>query len=249
MDLSAAAGVVVGGTDATSLTVDGVEVWAPGGPADPTTTFWYNFNGGVAGNDVTTSDTGSGTAFDNVSFPYLDYASTGKDGTGLCGQIPTGAAITSYVQWDGTTDPDLALGMWVKIAAAPTGDTRLMDIRNTSSSGTVGGVLLRSDLTLRLMVGASGQAAYTSSALSTGSWYWVTLGAGLGAGTARLRVYTSAGASFYDSGALSSASWPYSTATTARFGRVTTAGDIGACQFDDIQFNMGDAAELAPWGV
>lgn len=232
----------------SAVYVGDAQVWTPGGPADPTTDFWYDFDGGTDGNDITTGDTGSGTSFNNVSFPYMDYASTGKDGTGLCGQIPAGASLTSFVQWDGTAQAAARVGCWFRPALAPTGDTRIIDLRETSGSGTVGGMLYRSDRTIRMMVGASGQAAYTSSALTLDQWYWLSFGADLASDEAQLTVHDSAGTSVYDSGVVAAA-FSQSTLTTARIGRVTSDGDIGTCRYDDLQFDQGSAAVLPPWGV
>lgn len=241
MKLADAGSIYVGSTPAAKVYAGSTLIWQAA--ADPSTDFWFDFDAGTDGNDVATSDTGSGTGWDFVGFPYPDYDAPGKDGSGLCAVV-NGAG--SYCQWDGTAQALARVGGWFKLAAAPASDARVMDLRETSSSGTVGGILVRSDRTIRMMVGSSGQAAHTSPALTLGSWYWLSLGVDLTSDQARLTVHDSLGASVYDSG-LVAAAFAQSTLTTARFGAISVS--IGSSQYDDVQFDQGSAAVLAPWGV
>lgn len=247
--LNTAANVYAGSSAALKVYAGSTLIWEEAGeppPSNPNTTFWYSFEGGTVGNDITTTDIGTGTPWSSVSVPNPDFSSGAKTGSICASVAPASPANTSIMQWNGTGNAQRAHGFWFKPAASPAGDTRITDIRDTSSSGTAGGVLYRIDRTLRLMVGTSGVSAATSPALTLASWYWVCLTWDVTNLQAKLIVHDSTGSSFYESG-FATIPATYPTPATARFGKVTTNGDIGATLFDDIQFNVGSAAPLSPW--
>jgi hypothetical protein len=137
------------------------------------------------------------------------------------------------------------MGFWFKKGANPTSDVRIIDFRQTSSSGTVGGLLLISSGAIRLMVASSGLSPQTSPVLTTGEWYWITLGWDATAKVVRYVIYTSTGVEVYDTGSVSVTS-SYTEFGTCRIGAIT-AGAYGVSQWDECQFDLESAEPLVPW--
>jgi hypothetical protein len=214
-------------------------------PDSPTTDFWCSFDAGAEGATVKTTDTGQGVVFNSVSSPAPTYAYPGKSGQ-ACAQVVTSLTTTSYMQWNASAMTSGRVGFWFKPGAVASAEARILDLRQTSTAGTVGGLLWMPTGVLRLMVNTSGVSAASSPALTLGQWYWVSLGWDATAKTARYVVYTSTGVLFYDSGSVSVAASTYANFATARFGAVTV-GTYGTSQWDECQFDAGSAVPLDPW--
>jgi hypothetical protein len=216
----------------------------PPAPSVPTTTFWNDCEAGVAGQFVVPGAQGSGSPWTTVSPNIVKY------GPGIHGAV--GVAVeagnsTGLLQWNNPTPASkAAVGFWLKPGAIPTpADARLCDLRQNSTGGTVGGILLTTQARFRVMVASSGLPTGQSPIFPMGVPYWVSLGWDCDAKTAQITVHDAAGTLLHDSGLVAVTS-TYTELTTARFVRPVSF-DIGDSIYDDFQFNLGSAAPLPPW--
>jgi hypothetical protein len=149
------------------------------------------------------------------------------------------------MQWNGTTQTSGRIGFWFKATALPTAEARIADLRETSTSGTVGGLLFMADGRIRIMQATTGLSTGQSAPLSTNTWYWVSLGWNATAKTARMVIYSATGTLVHDSASVALTT-AYASFATARFGHITAVA-YGTAQWDDIQFDQGSATPLDPW--
>ena len=215
-------------------------------PPDPTTDFWFDFEGGIPGTFVKTTDV-YGVPFSTVSAGVVPYASPGKNSnTGIT--IHAGAD-TGLLQWNNLTPVDkLAIGFWFKPAIIPNVDARIFDIRETSTANTVGGLLYTSTTPrFRIMQGTSGLTTGQSGILPAGVWYWVTMSWNATTKIAKFKIYDTDGVLLHDSGAVALTT-AYTAMTTTRFIRPASY-DIGASSWDMLQYQPGSDVLLNPWMI
>lgn len=251
-NLSDASNVYVGSQLASKVYLGSTEIWTGGGGGYslvPAATFWNTFDAGGLGSPISTTDSGSGNAWTRTNGGSTSsyYGSDAKNGSK--GVLLTAGVANNYLEWDTAAASQCAAGCWVKPDQLPSADSRIFDIRNTSSSGTVSGVLFNaSEGRFRIMQGSSGLASPSQSPVMTlDAWYWVTLGLDAGAQEARLMVFDTNGARLHDSG-VTSLTLAYSNFTTSRWIR-PLAVDFGATAFDDTQWHIGSPVPLLPWVV
>lgn len=245
--------VYAGTRDADRIYRGSVLAWEKGGGVvEPTTEFWYSSEGATDGAIVnnTNGGTGSGTPWATTSNNVnLIFGSPGRWDT-RCIRIPDNDA-TGHAQWNrATASSTVRIGFWIKPGAIPTVDARLCDLRQTSTAGTVGGILITPSTTtngrrFRIMQASSGLSVGQSPQVTLGEWYWVSLGWNCTTKTARLVVYNADGSLFHDSGSVGLTT-TYTSLTTARFGRPVVY-DVGLTDYDDIQFDGTSSDPLPPW--
>lgn len=244
-NLKTAGKVYFGTTPATKVYAGSTLIWEEASAPTPTMEYWFDAEGGTIGNPVLTSHD-YGVPFSSVSAGNITYSANGKD-SNTCLAIADNTA-SDVLQWNNPSAvTSAAIGFWFKPGALASVDARIFDLRETSSSGTVGGILWVPEGRFRLMQATIGLTTGQSPIFSPGSWYWVSLYWNATTKIGRFTIHDETGTSLHDSGNISLTT-SYTQFTTVRFGRPTTS-DIGASFMDMLQFDPGATAVIPPWLV
>jgi hypothetical protein len=221
-------------------------VWSSGPPPpDPGVTYWFHADGGTNGVAPNTSDAYRDPwSAINVTTTQLVYAAGGRNGQCLSG--PMQSASTHFLSWThGTAQTSGVVGCWWKMSAAPSGEVRVWDFRQTSTSGTCGGLVCTTGGVFRVLDGTSGIVSGQSAAQPFDAWYWLTQSWDTAAQSTRFRVHGASGTLIHDSGAVAFAN-AIATFTTTRHGAISVSSS-GTLSIDDVMFNVGSTTLLDPW--
>lgn len=196
---------------------------------------YFHADAGTSGNTISTSDTASGTAWNNVNGAPTYSSSSAKVGANGI-SIPSGTGSIVDCEWTGEDSLSMATQFWFKWAARPASQQRVMSFKNAN---TVGGIISNgtSDA-LYVMQQTSVLSGSQTGALTPGNWYMVDLAItnGLaGAGTVLFDVYDSSGSRIHNySGAFTGPN--ANNITSALYGRILTTTDFnGAVSYDEIR--------------
>jgi hypothetical protein len=187
---------------------------------------------GVVANSTNTGGL-SGDAFQVAGTAVPVFSATAKRGS-LAYVTPSGSA-QGYMYWQfPTARQAVTTQMWIRLGANPLVDSRIMDFRDTTPS-TVGGLLINTNGTLRLMQGTSGIGATASPALTLNTWYCVNFWVNNTptGGTYAIQILNLNGTTFHSySGTFTSTGVAISQ---VRFGRPAVVDMQGAFYMDDIR--------------
>lgn len=135
--------------------------------------FTNTAEGGSNGTSVSYANSGgaSGNAF-NILGTAPTFATSAAE-RGSLGYL-FNSTNQSGLTWTLTAYNAVAINFWIRFLEAPSADARIVDFRDTVPS-TVGGLLLNTNLTIRLMQLTNGIGSTASPTLSTNTWYQIDM--------------------------------------------------------------------------
>ena len=173
-----------------------------------------------------------GDALDSASTIFTTITGTGPDATfvdnpyegALAMHVDvTGGAVKTY-RVDYTPQTSAWYGFALRLGSLPTAVTTICNVQQAGTAAVAFTVRVQTDGTLQLRDGLV--TRFTSSALTTTEWYWVSVYFEPGSGTgARLKVYDRAANNVYDSGVGVATSTTATQMDSLRMGYTAGTGD------------------------